>query len=203
MSDAPASGGIGTLVAATGVADPSWRGLTVADEHRCTPYDRREYRYPASVEDAAISLLGDILSPYTCTLFASKQDSEVDHIVALSEAHDSGLCGADAETRRRFARDTANLTLASPFLNRSKGARDAADWLPEHNRCWFAARVVEVRKTYDLSVDRREADALETILSKCSPADTREPFCESRSLLHRVLIPVLGARTPTDEKPVR
>ena len=144
------------------------------------------------MEDATISLLGDVVSPYTCELFASKRDTEVDHIVALSEAHDSGLCRADAETKRRFARDVANLTLASPSLNRSKGARDGAGWRPDHNRCWFARRIVDVRNAYGLTIDQREADALEAILAGCSPADGREPHCESRSVFRRVLLPVLG-----------
>ncbi|MYF27465.1 MAG: HNH endonuclease [Gammaproteobacteria bacterium] len=186
------------LFASTSVADPTWRGLIVADEDRCAPYDRAEYRYPASVEDATISLLGDVVSPYTCELFASKRDTEVDHIVALSEAHDSGLCRADAETKRRFPRDVANLTLASPSLNRSKGARDGADWEPEHNRCWFATRIVDVRNAYGLTIDRREADALETILAGCSSADGREPHCESRSVFRRVLLPVLGTAARKD-----
>ena len=38
--------------------------------------------------------------------------------VAISEAHDSGLCVADAGTRRRFASDLLNLTLAVPAVNR-------------------------------------------------------------------------------------
>ena len=57
------------------------------------------------------------------------------------------------ETRRQFARDLRNLTLASPQLNRyRKVAKDAAEWLPEKNRCWFAHRVIDVRQ--GLFVDR-------------------------------------------------
>ena len=89
-------------------------------------------------------------------------------MVARSEAHDSGLCAADLATRRRFASDLLNLTLASPAVNRTqKIARDAADWMPERNRCWFAARVVAVRQRYSLTIDRREAEALDRVLSAC------------------------------------
>ena len=63
-------------------------------------------------------------------------------MVARSEAHDSGLCAADLATRHRFATDLLNLTLAGPRVNRyEKVDRDAAEWLPAQNRCWFAARV--------------------------------------------------------------
>ena len=35
------------------------------------------------------------------------------------------------------------------------------------NQCWFADRVVRVRQKYNLSIDRREADALERVLDSC------------------------------------
>ena len=52
-----------------------------------------------------------------------------------------------------------------------KCARDAAEWLPPRNRCRFARRVVEVRREYRLAVDRREADALERVLSGCKSTE--------------------------------
>ena len=92
--------------------------------------------------------------------------------MARSEAHDSGLCAASAETKRRFARDLLNLTLAGPRVNRyEKRDRDAADWLPDRNQCWFAARVVEVRRKYNLTIDRDEADTLELVLSNCASTE--------------------------------
>ena len=153
-------------------SQPTWRGLTIAPEERCAPYDADDYRYPQSVENDIVRDLGGIYSPYTCESFVSIRETDIEHIVARSEAHDSGLCGADAETRTRFARDLLNLTLASPALNRrDKVAHDAAEWLPDQNRCWFARRVVDVRLAYGLTVDQREADALEGILNSCQTAE--------------------------------
>ena len=89
---------------ATPPSDPdpetgSWRGLTIAPEDRCSPYD------------------------------SDTQTDIVEHIVARSKAHDSWLCSADDATRTRFVRDLLNLTLASPALNRSqKSDTDAAGW---------------------------------------------------------------------------
>ena len=37
----------------TATAQTSWRGLVVAPESRCSPYDADDYRYPQSVEDIA------------------------------------------------------------------------------------------------------------------------------------------------------
>ena len=56
--------------------------------------------------------------PYMGTCFGSTRETDIEYIVAASEAHDSGLCSADADTRARFARDLRNLTLASPRVNR-------------------------------------------------------------------------------------
>ena len=164
--------------------DDSWRGLAVAPERRCAPYERRDYPYPQSVEVGIVASMGGrIYGPYTGRYFSSTRQTDIEHVVAVSEAHDSGLCAADRATRRRFASDPLNLTLAAPAVNRSGGggkcAHDAADWLPPMNRCWFAGRVVAVKRKYRLTVDRREAAALARVLSGCSSTDmvfaTRSP----------------------------
>ena len=159
--------------------EATWRGLTVAPENRCSPYDRdRDYRYPPSVEQDIVRRLGRVYGPYTGTCFSSTGETDIEHIVATSEAHDSGLCARDRATRTRFARDLRNLTLADPGLNRyRKSDRDAAEWTPMRNRCWFAGRVIEVRRAYGLTIDRREADALERILSGCGSTAMEPIVC--------------------------
>ena len=119
--------------------------------------------------------------PYTDTCFASARETDIEHIVATSEAHDSGLCARDRAARARFASDLRNLTLASPRVNRHrKSGKDAAEWLPARNRCWFAARVVEVRQAYDLTIDPREAAVLEQILARCDSTDMEPMACTAR-----------------------
>ena len=150
-------------------AQTSWRGMVIATERRCAPYDADDYRYPQSVEDRIIDELGGVYGPYTARWFATKSGTDIEHMVARSEAHDSGLCAADNPTRRRFATDLLNLTLAGPNVNRhQKVDKDAAEWLPDQNRCWFAARVIAVRQKYELTIDQREADALDRVLAACS-----------------------------------
>ena len=54
----------------------TWRGLTVAPEHRCAPYDKkRDYPYPQWVEQDIVRALGAVYGPYTGTCFASTTDS--------------------------------------------------------------------------------------------------------------------------------
>ena len=154
--------------------DPDmWRGLAVAPEHRCAPYTRADYPYPRSIEARIVAAQGGLIyGPYSGRSFRTTLETDIEHIVAVSEAHDSGLCAAGPETRRRFATDLLNLTLAGPKINRcgksGKCAYDAAQWLPPMNQCWFAARIVAVRLKYRLTVDRREAAALERVLSDCA-----------------------------------
>lgn len=164
---------VAVLATVSGLADSAaaetWRGLAVVPERRCAPYDSRDYAYSKSMEARIVGDLGMVRSPYTERCFASTRDTDIEHIVARSEAHDSGLCAADAITRRRFSSDLLNLTLASPMVNRGqKIDHDAAGWLPPRNQCWFAERVIEVRRKYGLTIDRREADALERVLASCS-----------------------------------
>ena len=170
---------IAALALADAARAETWRGLTVAPEERCSAYDRqRDYRYPSSIEREIVRRLGAVYGPYTGTCFASTSETDIEHNVATSEAHDSGLCARDRATRMRFATDLRNLTLASPSVNRHrKGGKDAAEWLPARNRCWFAARVVEVRRAYDLTIDRREADALEQILAACESTALEPLVC--------------------------
>ena len=84
---------LGTLALTSGAAAETWRGLEVAPEHRCSPYDKKaDYPYPQSVERDIVHELGTVYGPYTGTCFGSTRDTDIEHIVAASEAHDSGLC---------------------------------------------------------------------------------------------------------------
>ena len=101
-------------------------------------------------------------------MFSTLRKTDIEHIVARSEAHDSGLCAADQATKRTFANDLLNLTLASPRVNRvEKRDKDAAEWLPDKNKCWFARRVVAVKAKYDLTIDVAERESLESVLRDC------------------------------------
>ncbi|MBH0034575.1 excalibur calcium-binding domain-containing protein [Pseudoalteromonas sp. NZS71_1] len=150
-----------------------WNGLVVEPEYRCSPYDKKaQYPYSQSVEDDIVQSMGGIVyGPYTGRYFDHDSMTDIEHIVAASEGHDSGLCSANENKRRQFATDLLNLTLAAPKINRcSTGGKcgfDPSEWLPEKNECWFANRIVEIKTKYELSVDREEANTLEAVLSKC------------------------------------
>ena len=134
--------------------------LVIAPENRCSHYDADDYSYPQSVEPHIVARQGGrIYGPYTGTYFNSIRETDIEHIVARSEAHDSGLC----------ARDLDNLTLASPSVNRhQKVDKDLAQWLPAHNRCWYVNQVILVKHKYGLTWDTDERDAARTVLASCT-----------------------------------
>ncbi|MXY64306.1 MAG: HNH endonuclease [Gammaproteobacteria bacterium] len=159
----------GILLIPAAQACDDFLGLKVAPENRCSEYKRSQYHYPASIEHRIVERQGGrIWSPYTDREFSSIKETDIEHIVAAAEAHDSGLCARPIEDRKKFARDLENLTLASPRVNRwQKSDKDAAEWLPDHHRCWYVQTIVSVKRKWKLSVDQAEADALRAVLEGC------------------------------------
>ena len=167
-----------------------WRGLQVCEEQPRDGYDRSVFGSGySSLEDDIIDMLpaamkagGQVYTPYSCLAFDIRPDgtaeTEIEHIVALAEAHDSRI--AD-DQRRNIASDLDNLTIAAAAVNRAKGAGDAAEWTPNRHGAWFAERVIAVKLEYGLSVDPVERDALEMLLAgggaqlSCVAADTAAP----------------------------
>ena len=153
----------------------TWRGLRVCTERSRDGYDRDAFGTGYStLEDDIIAALpptmkedGQVYTPYSCIAFdvtpSGTAATDIEHIVALAEAHDSGI---DDDRRRDIASDLDNLTIADPTVNRSqKGARDAAEWMPTRHGAWFADRVIRVKLEYGLTVDTAERDALVALLA--------------------------------------
>ena len=49
--------------------------------------------------------------------------------------------------------------------------KDAAEWLPDLNQCWYVDRVIQVRLEYGLTIDQAEADAIDTVLAGCESTE--------------------------------
>ena len=151
---------------------PTWMGLPVCEEGARAGYDRDAFGSAySSLEDEIIDGLpksgGQVYTPYICKLFDIRADgtaaTDIEHVVALAEAYDSGLPELQFRT---FAGDLDNLTIADPVVNRiQKSDRDAGEWGPPQNRGWFAARVLAVKQKYSLSVNPAERDALQSMLN--------------------------------------
>ena len=125
-------------------------GLKIEKENRCcSPYNRLEdYTYSQTIENKIVkSLGGKIYSPSSGKFFKTKEETDIEHIVSLSKAHDSGLCSANKKTKNHFASDIQNLTLASPTVNRDeKSGHDASGWLPEKISVGLLKKLLKLKK---------------------------------------------------------
>lgn len=95
---------------------------------------------------------------------------DVDHVVALKEAWDSGAWAWTPARRQGYANDLGDarsLRAVSVASNRAKGDQDPAGWLPPLRafRCTYATDWVAVKVRWRLSVDARERAALKGILA--------------------------------------
>jgi hypothetical protein len=94
---------------------------------------------------------------------------QIDHVVSLSNAWQTGAFRWSEEKRKRFANDPLNLLAVRGSLNAQKGDGDAATWLPPRRSYWcaFVARQIAVKREYRLWVTRPEKRAIEGILERC------------------------------------
>ncbi len=110
-------------------------------------------------------------SAYDGVRTANPSRFDIDHMVPLKEAWDSGAWRWTTGTRQAFANDLGyaqSLIAVSAGSNRSKSDRDPAQWLPELARCAYAKAWVGVKYRWRLSVDAAEKAALSRVLSRCS-----------------------------------
>ena len=94
---------------------------------------------------------------------------QIDHVVALSNAWQTGAFKLSAEKRIAMANDPLNLLAVNGSLNEQKSDGDAATWLPplKSYRCSYVARQVAVKKKYGLWVTPAEKAAIVKILTTC------------------------------------
>jgi len=99
----------------------------------------------------------------------TSMEVQIDHVVALSNAWQSGAFKLSAEQRKALANDPMNLFAVKGRLNSQKGDGDAATWLPplKSFRCTYVAQQIAVKAKYSLWVVAPEKAAMSAILAKC------------------------------------
>lgn len=139
--------------------------------------DLTDVTYEAGTHECVV-LTGTLDDPYTGTAidFVRGPQSarvQIDHVIALSDAWQKGAQQWDAETRRQFANDPANLLAVDGPANGAKGDGDAATWLPPSTgyRCAYVVRQVRVKAAYRLWVTQAEHDAMDRQLDGCVVGD--------------------------------
>ncbi len=115
---------------------------------------------------------GQLLDPFSgksLTFSSTKSNIDIDHLVALSNAWQTGAAYFDKAKRTQIANDPLNLLAVDAKLNRQKGDGDAATWLPPAKsfRCEYVAAQIAVKVKYSLWLTAPEKSAMSRVLESC------------------------------------
>jgi hypothetical protein len=99
----------------------------------------------------------------------TSMEVQIDHVVALSNAWQTGAFKLSVTQRTALANDPLNLFAVKGRLNSQKGDGDAATWLPplKSFRCTYVAQQIAVKAKYSLWVTAPEKEAMTRILAAC------------------------------------
>ncbi|MFD3835282.1 HNH endonuclease family protein [Streptomyces sp. NPDC058642] len=122
-------------------------------------------------DSACASTSGSWYSPYDGATWTVASDLDIDHLVPLAEAWDSGADSWTSAKRQSFANDLTRpqLIAVTDNVNQAKSDQDPATWMPSVTsyRCTYVRAWVQVKYYYDLSVDSAEKSALTGYLANC------------------------------------
>ncbi|KUN05105.1 hypothetical protein AQI95_16515 [Streptomyces yokosukanensis] len=120
---------------------------------------------------ACTATSGSWYSPYDGATWTSPSDVDIDHLVPLAEAWDSGASKWTTAQRQAFANDVTRpqLLAVTDNVNQAKGDQDPATWIPSRSAyvCTYVRAWVQVKYYYNLSVDSAEKTALTKDLAGC------------------------------------
>lgn len=99
----------------------------------------------------------------------TSMEVQIDHVVALSNAWQTGAFKLSMAQRTALANDPINLFAVKGRLNSQKSDGDAATWLPpvKSFRCTYVAHQIAVKAKYSLWVTAPEKEAMVRILAAC------------------------------------
>lgn len=94
---------------------------------------------------------------------------QIDHMVALGNAWQTGASSLSQATREQLANDPLNLISADGPANEGKGDDDASKWLPQSAsfHCEYVGRQIAVKTKYRLWITSSEKTAMSKALSGC------------------------------------
>jgi hypothetical protein len=126
---------------------------------------------PVSVGSGCSLSGGRWYSYYDAVSWTNPSDLDIDHLVPLAEAWDSGARSWSTATRQAYANDLGDprsLVGVTDNVNQAKGDQDPREWLPTHQQCRYLREWVAVKHRWRLRVDSGEKSALSSIASGCT-----------------------------------
>lgn len=115
---------------------------------------------------------GEWFSIYDSVKVTDAKKLDVDHMVPLAEAWDSGASSWDAKKRELYANDQTDprhLIAVTGPSNRSKSDQDPSEWLPTNKAytCEYLVNWISIKVRWSLSIDKKEKDAIVSALKPC------------------------------------
>ncbi|WP_326680906.1 HNH endonuclease family protein [Streptomyces sp. NBC_01237] len=131
-----------------------------------------ESRVPATIEAGCKIVAGQWYSYYDAVTVTAPGGLDIDHMVPLAEAWDSGASQWTATRREAYANDLGadrSLVAVTATTNRSKSDQDPSTWLPPlaDARCTYAADWVSTKLRWSLTADAPEVAALAVLAESC------------------------------------
>lgn len=117
---------------------------------------------------------GDWYSKYDGKTLSDRSDVDIDHVVALKEAWDSGAWAWSMSQRQAFANDLTDrrtLIAVTDRVNASKSDKDPSNWMPPLKSYWctYLGDWISVKARWGLSMDQSEFGRIKNLLaSDCS-----------------------------------
>lgn len=110
------------------------------------------------------------IDEYSGDLFFNPIKLDIDHIVPLKNAHNSGGWKWSASKKEAFANDPANLKAVYRSENRSKGFKSLDQWLPSNTEYWceYIEVWTDLKKKYKLSMTTGEKKTIKVIGEACT-----------------------------------
>jgi hypothetical protein len=114
---------------------------------------------------------GKWVSYYDRRTWTDRGRLDIDHMVPLAEAWDSGAARWTAAQRKAYANDLGDprsLVAVTDSVNQQKSDRDVAEWLPTYDRCRYVREWTAVKIRWRLAVDTAEKAALRQVAAGCA-----------------------------------
>jgi len=169
----------------------------------------RDSLTPAQIDRGGCAVVaGDWFSTYDGLTWSDPGEVQIDHVVALKEAWDSGASQWDAARLEEFANDVDDprtLRLVTGEVNLAKSANDPVNWLPPDPSalCQYLADWVSIKARWGLAMDESEHGRVRNLLTDRCPDQLVAPWVEvpQPNLTDPVVPPVIAPSPPTPAPP--
>lgn len=146
-----------------------------------TPYNRKDYKHWSDFDgdgfdtraeilidrslcrvslDSKRVVTGCWLDAYSGAMLYFADDVQIDHVVALKEAHEAGAVFFSPKKKEQFANDMENLVITFGRINQEKSAHPPHEWFPprKDRAEWYRKKRFQIMRKWGLRPTVDEAE---------------------------------------------